>query len=222
VKRHMTKSIRAVESRERILEAALRVFAEYGYDGTTIRMICESAGMSVGVINYHWGGKEGLWQSVCELCTQRILDILMESADYTLPPHEAIRSLFESLFDALLAHRELLRIFMWAILEAETIDYHSTRRQFRPLVDFGAAYLKEKQGQGRIPETDVKLALMAVRALFIFAFVDSSGHRQTFGKDLSDPAHAERVKATLIRASMAILGLETPGHAARQAIDGMP
>lgn len=57
----MTKS---ESTRERIRTAALRSFRERGYDATTIRLIAEEAGVSVGTTNYHFGSKNSLVQEL--------------------------------------------------------------------------------------------------------------------------------------------------------------
>ncbi len=199
------------DTRKRLLEAAFHVFARHGYDGTTIRMVCEAAGVSVGVIHYHWGSKELLWQSVCERCSQRTFDIMMTSLDYDLPPRAGVPHFFEGLFDALAAEPELMRIVMWATLEADTLDYGKFRLQFQPLIEFGTTYLGAWQERGITPELDIEVLLMSIRAMVIFSFADRSGHKHAFGKDLDDPAHAKRVKDSLVQSCMAMFGLEQTG-----------
>ena len=49
------------EPRQRLLEAAEQVFAQKGFDGATVRDICDRAGMNVAAINYHFGDKERLY-----------------------------------------------------------------------------------------------------------------------------------------------------------------
>jgi AcrR family transcriptional regulator len=49
-------------TRQAILETALRLFRERGYDGTTMRAIAESAGVSLGNAYYYFGSKEHLVQ----------------------------------------------------------------------------------------------------------------------------------------------------------------
>lgn len=44
----------------RIRNAALALFGEQGYDATTIRQIAQRAGVSLGLVNHHFGSKEGL------------------------------------------------------------------------------------------------------------------------------------------------------------------
>jgi len=50
--------------RMRILLAAKRLFAQQGYDGTSVRQICEDAGVNVALISYYFGGKENMFQEL--------------------------------------------------------------------------------------------------------------------------------------------------------------
>nr|WSW69167.1 TetR/AcrR family transcriptional regulator [Streptomyces sp. NBC_00995] len=51
-------------SRERILEAATRLFAERGYDATSTRAIAEAVGLNIATVAYHVGGKAELYRAV--------------------------------------------------------------------------------------------------------------------------------------------------------------
>jgi len=53
-------------TRERILGAALAMFAERGFDGATTRDIAARAGTNLGLIQYHFGGKERLWRATVD------------------------------------------------------------------------------------------------------------------------------------------------------------
>jgi len=48
-------------TRERIVEAAGEIFAERGYDGTTVRDICQRAGANIAAVNYYFGDKQRLY-----------------------------------------------------------------------------------------------------------------------------------------------------------------
>lgn len=50
--------------RQTLIKVAMRLFADQGFDGVTIRDISSTAGVSVGLINHHFGSKEGLRDAV--------------------------------------------------------------------------------------------------------------------------------------------------------------
>jgi TetR/AcrR family transcriptional regulator, regulator of cefoperazone and chloramphenicol sensitivity len=60
-------------ARARIRDAAIRLFAERGMDGTTVRDITQAAGVSPGLLRHHFGSKEGLR----EVCDEYVLDRAM-------------------------------------------------------------------------------------------------------------------------------------------------
>lgn len=60
--KHDTES--NLNTRERILEAAGEIFAEYGFRCATVRKICEQARVNVAAINYHFHSKEELYSEV--------------------------------------------------------------------------------------------------------------------------------------------------------------
>ena len=63
-----TKTVpdRSEDTRHRLIEAALTLFSEHGFDGTTTRMLATTAGTNQAAIPYHFGGKEGLYMAVAD------------------------------------------------------------------------------------------------------------------------------------------------------------
>ena len=54
------------KTRERILKIACEVFAKRGFRNTTIRDICQQAGVNVASVNYFFNSKEKLYEEVCK------------------------------------------------------------------------------------------------------------------------------------------------------------
>ncbi|BBO68292.1 hypothetical protein DSCA_22220 [Desulfosarcina alkanivorans] len=51
-------------NKARILAAARRLFGEYGFQGTTTRMIAKAVGIDISTLYYHWGKKADLYEAV--------------------------------------------------------------------------------------------------------------------------------------------------------------
>lgn len=64
----MTKRVRmtAQERREQLVGVGRSVFAERGYEASSVEEIAERAGVSKPVVYQHFGGKEGLYAVVCD------------------------------------------------------------------------------------------------------------------------------------------------------------
>ena len=81
------------ESRARIVDAALHLFAEHGYDGTSVRMIAERAGVSPGLLYHYFPAKEALLRALFEATmedvrasfAQRILDLFLAAKVADIP-----------------------------------------------------------------------------------------------------------------------------------------
>lgn len=62
------------ETKESLLNASIEIFAEKGYEGATVKDIADHAQVNVALINYHFGGKEGLYRAVLESAAQTRLE----------------------------------------------------------------------------------------------------------------------------------------------------
>lgn len=89
-------------TRERLLQAALEVFAEHGYRAATIREICGRADANVAAVHYHFGDKRKLYEAIYG----HLFETLHERRNAFLPSDAApeirlrvhIRTLFEEIF----------------------------------------------------------------------------------------------------------------------------
>jgi AcrR family transcriptional regulator len=68
-------------TRERIMKAAERLFAERGYDATSIRAIVAKARVNQAAINYHFDGKDGLYREVLRAAFRALTEQQLEHAD---------------------------------------------------------------------------------------------------------------------------------------------
>jgi AcrR family transcriptional regulator len=57
---------RDTETRDRLLKAAERLFADRGFKKVTVRDMCRAARANVAAVNYHFGDKLGLYREVMQ------------------------------------------------------------------------------------------------------------------------------------------------------------
>lgn len=57
----------AGRTREAITDAARALFAEHGYEGTTVRMVAAGAGITQGLVTRYFGSKEGLFLAASDV-----------------------------------------------------------------------------------------------------------------------------------------------------------
>ena len=69
---HMRMRKDGMETRRRLLEAALEVFGEQGFHDATHAEICALAGVNISSINYHFHSKEGLYRATWEHAVKAI------------------------------------------------------------------------------------------------------------------------------------------------------
>ena len=53
-------------TKQKLVEAGVVLFGEFGYDKASLRDICKMAGVNSGAVNYHFGDKRGLYRAVLE------------------------------------------------------------------------------------------------------------------------------------------------------------
>ena len=84
-------------TREKLLEVAGPIFADLGYQATTIREICAGAGANVAAINYHFGDKLGLYTEVLQQSVRAVQLIAVQNTlDQNTPPEEILRALIRA------------------------------------------------------------------------------------------------------------------------------
>ena len=63
---------RSRETRQAILDAALDLFSERGFDGASTRLIAQQADVAQPLLSYHFAGKEVLWRGVVDDLFERL------------------------------------------------------------------------------------------------------------------------------------------------------
>jgi AcrR family transcriptional regulator len=79
-------------TRGQLIEVATGLFADRGYEGTSIEAVLTAAGVSRGALYHHFAGKEALFTAVLDALNERITVQLTEIIGATADPAEAVRT----------------------------------------------------------------------------------------------------------------------------------
>ncbi len=84
-------------TRDKLLEAAGRAFAERGYASATIREICKDAGANVAAVNYYFKDKLALYTEVLRQMKRTVpLERVREALDQNASPEDILRDVVKA------------------------------------------------------------------------------------------------------------------------------
>src|SRR3954465_13108271 len=88
------------EKQIQIIETAERLFAERGFDGTSVRDIADEAGINVAMISYYFGSKEKLLHALFTYRaegTTQVLEAMLQNKD--LDPLQKVNVMIDYFID---------------------------------------------------------------------------------------------------------------------------
>ena len=181
----------ATETKERILDVAERLFADFGYKATSLRDITSEAGVNLASVNYHFGSKDALLAALLErrfapVNHRRIelLDELEASAGDAIDLQEIVRAFLSPPFELHSGDAEDGRTFLRLVgrIHSETDDIRAVFiTLFEPTLSrFRAAF------QNALPHVDADevawrthflVGSMAHTMMWCESFVSHTTHR---------------------------------------------
>lgn len=96
------------ETRVRILEAALGIFRERGFERATMREIAEAAGVATGAAYYYFDSKDALVMAFYDRATQEMRVELEEKLKQAKTLEARVRTIIEEKFEYFAPNRKLL------------------------------------------------------------------------------------------------------------------
>lgn len=186
----------AARRREQLLEAALALFSERGYRGTSVRDITRRAGVTEAVLYHYFANKVDLWTAVLATYApfSRVADILAEMD--AAPVEEALRVLGYELLRLLRAQDKLM-LALISEAPAEPDVARVLDGFLRGVADELGRFLAVRQERGEItPDIDTLAAARAVQGALLVRFLLTS---------LAPPPPDEALDRAMIDALVATL-----------------
>jgi AcrR family transcriptional regulator len=148
-------------TRERILRAAERLFAERGYDATSVRTIVAKARVNQAAINYHFAGKEGLYREVLRAAFRGLTEQQLAHAEETkaLSREDALGEFIRRQLQPLTARDDIsryMRIFNWETARPSAVFRKLLREETAPFMGLAVDLVRRF-----MPEADQRTLMVA-------------------------------------------------------------
>jgi AcrR family transcriptional regulator len=151
-----------------ILEAALALFVERGFHGTSVPSVAERAGVAAGTIYHYFASKEALVNALYKHWKTEIASRVIGSFPVDRPPREQFRTIWERMADFALAH-PLELAFLALHHHGSYLDDDSRRIENRT-IDFGVEMIRKAQAAEAIKPLDPKMLMELVNGAFLGVF----------------------------------------------------
>jgi AcrR family transcriptional regulator len=102
----------AGERRRQLIEVGRRVFAERGFDGTTVEDLAAKAKVSKPVVYEHFGGKEGLYAVVVDREVHALLTVITDALSRPAAPRVLVERAALALLDYVESSADGFRILV--------------------------------------------------------------------------------------------------------------
>lgn len=148
----------------RILRAAKRLFARQGFDGTTVRQICEEAGANVALVSYHFGGKENMFGALFEAFFP---NDRLAAVDPDMEPLEGVKLIIREVTKFRQADPELISIIQQEII-LNTPRIQKIREHVMPMWRMLRKWIAEGREQGLFRYRSLDTVFMSITGILLF------------------------------------------------------
>lgn len=126
-----------VDARARVLDAAVELFAQHGYDGTSVNQVIARAGVAKGGFYHHFASKEALLYEVYGDLINHQLHGMDAILALRLPAADTLRALIADLVTTTAARARPALVFwreMHRLGDERTAQYRQARRRYHDAV----------------------------------------------------------------------------------------
>ena len=186
----------AAETRRNLLDAALKLFAENGYNATPVRDINRTAGAADGLL-YHYfpDGKKEILLVLVEEKIGEIKAILRNGAEGLddLPLDEALEQIYQNWFEVFHQHKDVIKILLKENEAMQIVE----REKLADIIHRGdkwfPEFLRRRAQKGEIREIDYVSATDSMKTIlcsYFLTLITGIGSGM-----LSDEAHRKKLIA---------------------------
>jgi len=155
----MAERLTGEERRRVIVEAAVALFSQKGFRGTTTKEIAETAGCSEATIFKHFATKDELYSAILEAKSQ--IDETLAKAAHAAASKDDIGVFRAVGLESLIRTEQdpsLMRLLLFSALEGHDLSHLFFESKVRGLHEFLSSYIKDRIADGDFQPVDPLLA----------------------------------------------------------------
>ncbi len=151
----MTRTSRPANRREQILHESTILFANHGYDGTSIRVIAKSCGITEAAIYRHFENKEDLYESVIgDKARQHDIEGKLASSKGQGSIEDILTVIAEHILSLADRDPQLMQLMFRNSFQSGPVARRLFQEVRLPYIDFLARELEERQESGEVCEVN--------------------------------------------------------------------
>jgi len=186
-------------SREKILDAAERLFAQRGFSGIGMREVAEAAGLGKSSLFHHFHSKADLYAAVVgrilDLFDQRLTAALAAGGD----PIARFDRWIDTLIDTLSAHPTAARLLLRSLFEDDELAGTSEEEQrvdrtIKRMFTAIGNLLREGMEAGKFRLASIPHTLQSLVGLTVYHFASGEFGEELVGQSLFAPVQVRRRK----------------------------
>ncbi len=180
-----------IDARRRLLDAGLRLFAEHGFEKTSVRALAQHAQVNLGAVSYYFGDKEGLYRAVfTEPPVAGDPAHATRFADPALPLADAMRRFYGEFLAPLKLGgdevRRVMKLHFREMAEPTGVWQCALDSDIRPQHEALVRLLVRALGLRRA-DADVERLAVAIAALGVHVFAFNDGVKSLTPRLLATP-----------------------------------
>ena len=151
-----------MRTRDQILEVATTLFADAGYEATSLDKVAENQSFSKQTIVYHFSSKEGLLEAVIDESVEKLIEAFERAASLSKGV-EGVEAIVKAVFLMATRNPEILGILREVMRLGNEWNF-KVREKLEPYMQRAQAFLEVEMKAGRIKKS--QLAFYFVGSLF--------------------------------------------------------
>jgi TetR/AcrR family transcriptional regulator len=177
--------------RDEILDEATRLFAERGYEGTSMADLAERVGLRKASLFHHFASKEVLYAAVLERLVQAVGTAMMKAAVQSGSYTDRLDNMSDAITSVLGDQPFAARLLIREVMDWGPVVRDGLAQTMMSVLEGAEQFIKGGQAEGVFVETDAKQLIVSVMGVHFMPFAIGGIMERFIGTNPADPEFVE-------------------------------